>query len=464
LKIQTKDLEDRTLEMTVEVPAEDLERAMRGAAKRLSKNTSFPGFRPGKAPYDVIINRFGEDAIFDEALDKLGQDVYRQSLEDQEIEPYAIGSLEEIESRDPLVLRYSVPLTPTIDLGKFRSIRVDYKEPKVEDDAVNDYLEMVRERQALIEPVERASELSDVVVVDLSGQLLEPDDEEDDSLVNEKGIPLLVEEKTDYPFPGIHEHLVDLSAGDERELEHTFPKDYPSESLQNKKASFKITVQEVKSRLTPEWSDDLARTVGEFEDLLDLRVKTREMLETRAEQETKAEYSQKVIEALVESSKIVFPPVLLDNETVDMLRDMEQRLSQEGLTLENYLTIEGKTLDELREDLKPQAENRVKTGLILGQLVEETGISVEDDDIDLEIDRMSESWADQREQVLQLLNTSSGRQRVGVDLLTEKAINYISTIARGEDPDVVVESEVEEEKHEQEEPIEEQPQAVDEQE
>ena len=147
-----------------------------------------------------------------------------------------------------------------------------------------------------------------------------------------------------------------------------------------------------------------------------------------------------------------------------MLRDMEQRLSQEGLSLENYLTIEGKTLDELREELKPQAENRVKTGLILGQLVEETGISVEDDDIDLEIDRMSESWADQREQVLQLLNTSSGRQRVGVDLLTEKAINYISTIARGEDPDVVVESEVEEEKHEQEEPIEEQPEAVDEQE
>jgi trigger factor len=463
LNIQTKDLDDRTLELTVEVPAEDVNQAMRAAAKRMSKNTSFPGFRPGKAPYDVVVTRFGEEAIFDEALEKLGQDVYRKALEAQEVEPYAIGSLEEIVSQDPLVLRFSVPLTPTIDLGDFRSLRVDYEEPDVDDEAVNDYLEMVRERQALIEPVERASQLSDVVVVDIEGRLLEPEEEDPTTLVDEKGIPLLVDEETDYPFPGIHEHLTDRSAGDGIEVEHTFPEDYQSESLQNKKAAFKLTVQDVKSRLVPEWSDDLARTVGDFEDLLDLRVKTREMLEKQAKQEAKSAHSQEVIEKLLKDSKIEFPPVLLDNETTDMIRDLEQRLSQEGLTLENYLTIESKSLEELREDLKPQAEERVKTGLVLGQLVEEVEISVEDADIDQEIDRMSESWADQREQVHQLLNTASGRQRVGVDILTQKAIEYISAIARGEDPDAVVETAPEQNETEDQD-SEEQPQAVDEQE
>jgi trigger factor len=466
LNIQTKDLEGRTLEMTIEVPTDDIERAMRSAAKRMSKNTSFPGFRPGKAPYDVIVNRFGEDAVFDEALDNLGQEVYRKALEAEEIEPYAIGSLEEIVSREPLVLRFSVPLAPTIDLGDFRSIRVDYDEPEIDDDAVNDYLEMVRERQALIEPVERASQLSDVVVVDIEGNLADPEDEQNSSLVDEKGVPLLVDEETDYPFPGIHEHLVDRSAGDVVEVEHTFPDDYPSENLQAKKASFNLTIQDVKSRLVPEWSDDLARTVGDFDDLLDLRVKTRQMLEDRAQQEAKSAYSQEVIETLVEGSEIDFPSVLLDNEIGDMLRDLEQRLSQEGLTMENYLTIEGKTIEELRDELKPQAERRIHTGLVLGQVVEETSMSIEDEDIDQEINRMSESWADQRDQVHQLLNTASGRQRVGVDLLTEKAIEYVTTIARGEDPDAIVETEVDPEPKEAEDVTQEeiQPQAVDEQE
>jgi trigger factor len=150
-----------------------------------------------------------------------------------------------------------------------------------------------------------------------------------------------------------------------------------------------------------------------------------------------------------------------------MIRDLEQRLSQEGLTLDNYLTIENKSLEELREDLKPQAEERIKTGLVLGQLVDEAELTVEDEDIDQEIDRMSESWADQRQQVQQILNTASGRQRVGVDLLTQKAIDYISAIARGEDPEAALEASSEESEENQEaqnQEIEEQPQAVDEQE
>jgi trigger factor len=188
LKIERQDLENRQVELQIEVAPDQLQSAMHAAARRLSRGTKIPGFRPGKAPYEVIVGKFGEEVIFEEALERLGQEIYRDALEEAEIEPYAPGSLEEVIREDPLKLRYTVPLAPDVDLGEYREIRIPFEEAEVTDEAYEDAIEEIRQRQALIEPVERPAEETDLVIIDLSGELLDPDDEEDAQLIDMKDI------------------------------------------------------------------------------------------------------------------------------------------------------------------------------------------------------------------------------------------------------------------------------------
>lgn len=284
MKIQTENLQDRQVQLTVEVPADRIGPAMRSAARRLGKNTKIPGFRPGKVPYEVLVGRFGEEAVFEEALDSLGQEVYSQALEESKLDPIAPGTLNEVVSRDPLVLRYNVPLTPEVDLGKYRKLRLDFEPAQVTDEALEEVLENLRQRRALIEPADRPSRMGDVLVLDVDGELEQADDPKERTILKEEGISLLLDAENDWPAPGIAEQLAGMAAGDERSVDHTFAEDYATEDLRGKTAQFRFRCKEVKSRLVPEWTDDLARGMGEYEDLLDLRLKVRESLKEQAEQ------------------------------------------------------------------------------------------------------------------------------------------------------------------------------------
>lgn len=433
LKIESEDLESRQAQLTIELPDNRVEQAMRSAAKRLGKDTRIPGFRPGKAPYNVLVNKFGEEIIFEEALEQLGQEVYRQALDETELEPYAPGSLDEVVSRDPLVLRYTVPLAPEVDLGEYREIRIDFEEPSVDDSSVDQYMEDLRQRQALIEPADRPVQIGDVVVVDISGEMRD-DDSEDSKLLDEKGFSILAEEDYSWPIPGIAQHLEGLEAGGEKQFEYTFPDDYANEEMRGKTADFHLVVQEVKSRLVPEWTDDLAKNVGDFEDLLSLRIQIRKNLESDAERQSKATYASEVMDALVEGASIQYPPVLLKNETMDMVRELEQRLRAQNLSLEDYYKIEGKTEEELLEEFEPQAEQRLKRALALGKVVELEKVEVNESDVDAEIDRLVSSFTTDgdKESARKVFDNPVGRQRINLDLISDKAVERLLLIAKGE--------------------------------
>ena len=313
MKIQSEELESRQTQLTIELPVDRLDGAMRAAAKRLAKNTKIQGFRPGKAPYNVLLTRLGEEVIFEEALEVLGQDVYREALDESEIEPYAPGSFDEVVSRDPLVLRYTVPLAPEIGIGEYQDVRVDFEEPNVEDSAVDQFMEDLRQRQALIEPADRPVQMGDVVVIDISGDLKD-EEVEDSKLLEENGFSLLADEDADWPVPGIANQLEGLEVGQEKTFEYNFPDDYANEDMREKTAEFHLVVQEVKSRLVPEWTDELAKNVGEFDDLLSLRIQVRENLEAEATRQSNSEYASQVMDALIEQSTVEFPPILLKNE------------------------------------------------------------------------------------------------------------------------------------------------------
>jgi trigger factor len=432
LKVERQDMDNRQTQLTVELEDERLDIAMRSAAKRMGKNSSIPGFRPGKAPYEIILGRFGEDSIFEEALNRLGQEVYLEALDDLKLEPFAPGSLEEVISRKPLTLRYIVPLEPEVDLGAYHEIRLPFEKSEVEDEAVNQVLEDLRQRHALIEPADRPAKLSDVIVVDLGGNLLEAGENEDAVLLDRKGISILVDEETNWPIPGIADHLVGLEAGQEKSFEYTFPDDYITEDLRGKKAIFHLTCLEVKSRFVPEWSDELAHSVGDFEDLLALRIQIRKDLQQQAERQAEAEYANKVMDMIVEGAMVSFPPVLLQDEVTDMVRELEQRLKVQRLSLQDYLKIENKTEEALREELDPQARERLTRALVLGEIVQAEEITVDETEIDSEIDRILEQFEDKSEKTRKAFDNPAGRRRIRLDLLSRKAIKRVIAIAKGE--------------------------------
>lgn len=433
MKIERQDLENRQTELQIEVASDQLQTAMQAASRRLSRGTKIPGFRPGKAPYEVIVGKFGEDVIFEEALERLGQEIYRDALEEEKIEPYAPGSLEEVIREDPLKLRYIVPLAPEVDLGAYREIRIPFEDAEVTDEAFEEAIEEIRQRQALIEPVDRPAEESDLVIIDLSGELLDPEDEEDAQLLDMKDISVLVDPDTDVPTPGVMEHLLGLAAGDEKSYEYTFPDDNPNEDLRKRAAKFQIKCLEVKSRFIPEWSDEMAQNLGEFESLLDLRVKLRENLQKQAEMEAENQYRDEIMQKIVEGASVEYPPVVLQEETENLLQDLRMRLGNQNLALEDYLKIEGKTEENLREELEPEAIERIKRGLVLGKIVEVEELKVEDDEIDAEIKRLVEPLgAEADKRLLEAFESPAGRHRIAMDVLTDKAIRRIIAIAKGE--------------------------------
>jgi trigger factor len=434
IKVDSQTLDDRQVQLTVEVPPERYNAAMRSAARRISQRDRIPGFRPGKVPFEVVVGRFGEEAIFDEALDALGQDVYRQAIEDSQLDPFAPGTLNEVVSRDPLVLRYVVPLAPEVELENYRTLRLPVKPAEVQDEALDRVMEDLRQRRAIIEPASRPIQLADVAVVDLEGRLDQPAEGEQAEVVKQEGLSLLVENETDWPFAGVAAHLVGLAEGDEVSAQHSFAGDYPSEELRGRGATFHFRVREVKSRTVPVWTDELARSLGDYVDQLDLRIKVRKSLTETAAKEAEAEYADEVIGKLVEQAKIQFPPLLTEQEIDDLIHDLVHQLEARDLSLEQYLKAGAKTEIELREEFRERAERRVRRALVLGKLVELEKFEVEETQIEDRIGQMARTVQDPEGSVRRALSTDSAKRRIRNELLFEQAVTFLVAVAKGEDP------------------------------
>ena len=455
MNIETRKLEDRQIELTVNVPSDRVERAMRTAARGLSKKTRLKGFRPGKAPYQVVLSHFGEDYVFEEALDILTQDMYRAAIEEADVDPFAPGALEEVVSRDPLVLRYSVPLAPEVDLGDYKSIRIPFEPAVIEESDVEQSMDELRERRAIIEPKDGPVELEDLVVVDIKAELIEPGEDEEAVLFDRKGMELVASKDSEWPMPGIADELTDMKAGDEKQVEHTFNKEYPIESLHDRKALFTIACQDVKTRSLPEWDDELAQSMGEFDTVDDLRERLRDNLQTQADRSVEAEYSSKIVDELVENAAISYPPILLESELDQMLAEFEQQLSAQHLTLEDYIKIQQTSLEDIRADFEPQARSRLDRGLALGELVDVENVTVTDDDIEAHLEVIAKAWNGDPEDVRKAFTNKASRRQLELDLLTEKAMQFLIATAKGEDPYAAIHQPEDEESEESADNIEE---------
>lgn len=432
MKITTESLENCQLRLTIELDKEQTQQAMQRTARKIAKQANFPGFRKGKAPYKLVIQRYGEDEIRQEAADEMVEKVFREALEQEEIQPYAPAALEEI-SLDPITFEFTIPLPPTVDLGDYRDYRLKPPTVRVYKKEIQRMLQEIREQNAILELVERPVALDDGAMIDLAGWTTDDGTE----IVNTDDARILLDAESANPAPGFAAALVGMEAGEERSFTLTLPDDFPQEELRGREAEFSVSLKEVYDSTLPNLDDDLARAAGNFGSLKELEKSVKEQLRQEAQQEADAEYAAQVIEAIIEQSQAEYPPVML-KETLDEMSEEFERLvkGKTRLSLEDYLRFQQKSLEELQEEWKPHAEYRLKRALVMGEIVALEALKVDEEEIEAYIEQASVQWGIRADEMRASLNSDEGQDSVVRRLLAQKAVRRVTAIARGEAPEL----------------------------
>lgn len=429
MKITTEDLGSRQVMLTLEVDAERVDRALRIAARHVSRNYNIPGFRRGRAPFHVVLQRFGREALLQEALDDLGQEVIAEAIESEGLEPYDAATLEDMEL-DPLTFKLRVPLRPTVDLGDYRQLRVDPPVVNVQEEEIAAELERLRQANAILEPVgDRTAQMGDWVLLDLSA------DVDGESLVDKEGYDMVLDPEEVEFERGFAEQIVGMNGDEEKQFTLTLSDDWGEEKA-GKEATFLVTLRGLRGRLLPDLDDDLARTVGDFDTLEELRQDIRDQFQEDAQRRADSEYTEQVIKALVTEATLDYPPDIIEDQIDTLIEDIETRLESQGLPFDDYLKLSGQTEDEFRESVRPRAERIVHRGLVLGELVREEKLDVEGAEIDEFIAALSKGWGDSADEAQQALTSPESVRSIVSSLLTSKVVERLVAIAKGEAPPI----------------------------
>ncbi|GAB4404501.1 MAG: trigger factor [Anaerolineales bacterium] len=444
MKLEKQILESHRAEITLEVDADVVAANRDRALRKLSKKVKIPGFRPGKAPLNVVERHVDETAVLEQTIDFTIDELYPKVIEESKIEPYGPGSVKELVSIEPLVIKFDVPLAAEVNLGNYREIRVPYTEIGDLNEAYEEELNALRQRNAIIESVERPAEIGDQVTVLLSGaKITEEPPTDEDVLIHERSIPFVIEtpletpEATEWPFPGFSAQLIGKSAGDELTLEHTFSEDTPYESLRGIPARFKVKVEQVHARTLPELNEDFAATVGDFATFEELEQALRTFIRNRHETEYHKTYDAEVLDAVLAQASIAYPEEMLKQEIDELLHDLQHRIEDDGLDLETYLKMRGQTEEDLRAELQPIAEKRLRRSLTLFEIAKKENIEVSPLELEREVIRMLQQMSksmDEKEFKRITNNKDAASGLVGsimVDMLTARSLAKIRQIARG---------------------------------
>ena len=443
MKIDQQLLENHQVKLTVEIEPAPLEEAKHRAARKLALRTKIPGFRPGKAPYPIVLRTIGEEAILEEALDLLVQDIYPKVIEEAKIKPYGPGSLENMPKMDPPTFEFVVPLEAEVTLGDYKKIRLPYKLKPIAKKEITRVLDDLRERQVVLEPVTRPAKEGDQVYIRLNVTRKNPADGETPTLVNDRPMPVVIvteeaDNKGEWPFPGFSRRLIGLSNSNEFSFLYTYPEDADFESLRGKEAEFEVKIEEVKSRSLPELTDEFAQSVGEqYDSLISLKEDIKKTLEKQSKEEYDNTYNDKIMEKLLKEATIKFPPQMLDRETDLFIDQLKNRLAQQNMDIETYLKMRQIDADALRIEAKPLAEERLKRTLVLLEVAKAQDIHVEDSELQKEsmrtLDELSHLMTP--EKARKTLTNDFVRGMIGnisADLLIKQTWDYLQSIARGE--------------------------------
>ncbi len=455
MKIEKEFLEDHQIKLNVVIEADPWERSKRQAARKLAKRVKIPGFRPGKAPYHVIVRSVGEGTIVEEALELLVDDLYPKVIDEAEIEPYGPGTLEEVKELDPPTLDFVIPLQPEVEVGDYKALEIDYEPPEVSDDEIDEAIENMRSQHALTEPVERPAAEDDIVYMRVSGKRLDVKDEEEAQLYDQQFSSARLGQE-DSPtdrqfFEGFSEQLLGMAPQEEKTFEHTYPKDYEDEDLQGAEVEFNVVVTNVQSFSLPDLDDEFAKTASDFDTLEDLRADITTRVQEQSAQVYDDEYETEVVKTLIEESKLSYPPQMVENEKKDILTNLDYRLSQQGLNKDFYLQYRGISEEEFEEEIDEAAVDNVKRTLVLYEVANTEEIKPDPE----KFNQTTESAIGSITQEMtpkEVKDMQKGGQmanlitNIAADLTLRQTVLYLSAIAKGEplpDPAEKAEEEVE---------------------
>ncbi|MEL7434055.1 MAG: trigger factor [Chloroflexota bacterium] len=462
MNIQTERLDNHTARFTVEIEPKQWDDAKKAAAREISKQINVKGFRKGKAPYSVVVRRVGEGVIIEEAMEQLGNDVYREVINNAEVEPYAAGNLEDFKLEPQPTYVFTVPMQPEIELGDYREVRVDYEAPVVEDEEVDKAMRQYQQREAVVEDSVNPVQSGDRVTIDIHAQFADgedaPEDPSDfdeevapykgDTFVDQVGATLNLDPENEPLVPGFIDALVGAKAEETVEFELDVPDDNEDfrETVRGRKVNFAVTVNEIQNVTLPELNDDLAARITEDEDepltLLELRMRTREELETEATNRANQAYSDEVLDAILEGATLHYPEVMVVERINDLIDNFEQELRQQGMDLETYQKVMGVTHDDLHDQYEEQAVGSLERSLVLGEVLVAEGIQVTREDVSGKVDEMLAQFGEQADMFRQFFDTEQQRTQIANSILFERVSDRLVAIGKGEAPDLDAEDDI----------------------
>ncbi|NNU90803.1 trigger factor [Anoxybacillus sp. CHMUD] len=406
--------------LTVEVDAEKVNEGLDEAFKKVVKKVQIPGFRKGKIPRSLFEKRFGVESLYADALDILLPEAYAKAVEETGIEPVDRPEIdvEQIEKGKSLIFTAKVTVKPEVTLGQYKGLEVEKLDDTVTDEDVEQELKRLQERHAeLVVKEEGTVENGDTVVIDfegfVDGEPFEGGKAENYSLVIGSGTFI----------PGFEEQLIGMAAGEEKDIEVTFPEEYHAEQLAGKPAVFKIKLHEIKTKQLPALDDEFAKDVDEEVETLDaLKEKIKERLTNEKKEEAEAALRDTVVQKATENAQMDIPEVMVKNETDRMIREFEQRLQMQGLNLDLYYQFSGQDEAALREQMKEEAEKRVRVTLTLEAIVKAENIDVTEEEVEKELQEMASLYNLSVDKLKELLGTLDGLKE---DLKMRKAIDFL---------------------------------------
>jgi trigger factor len=423
------ELPESRVRVQAEVPAEEVERRVQQTARRLGRGLRVPGFRAGKAPAPVIVQRMGRDAVLDETVrDSIGA-WYTAAIDSARIAPIGEPHLDlgDLPAQgEPLKFAIEIGVRPKAELGDYKGVEVGKRDPDVGDDAIAAEVDRIRERSARLDTVDRPAADGDFVVMDYVGTL------DGEPFAGGEGRDQMVELGSGRLVPGFEDQLTGASAGDERTVKVTFPDDYPASELAGREAEFAVTVKEVKAKELPALDDDLAAEAG-FDTLDELRADIRSRLAEVEDSQIDAEFREAALDSVVKHATVDIPDALVDARARELWDQMVHSLSHQGVSRDAYLRIAGRDEDEIIEQSKPDAEQALRREAVLAAVIEAEGIEPSDDEIMETVEQAASGAPGDRtspKKLLERLKSSGRLESLKEDLAQRKALDLIADSAK----------------------------------
>ena len=421
MSVQVEKLEKNMAKLTVEVPAEEVEKALQAAYMKEKNKISIPGFRKGKVPRAMIEKMYGAAVFYEEAANILIQDNYAAAMEESKEDIVSRPTIDvvQIESGKPFIFTAEVAVRPEVTLGKYKGVQVTKIDTTVTDEEVEAALEKEQQKNSrTVTVTDRPAANGDTAIIDFEGFV--------DGVAFEggKGENHPLEIGSHSFIDTFEDQLVGHNTGDEVEVNVTFPEKYQAADLAGKPAVFKVKINEIKTKELPELNDEFASEVSEFDTLAEYKEDLRKHLEVEKENEAKRTKEDEALKKIIDKSTMELPEAMIDTQCENMINEFAQRIAQSGLSMEQYMQFSGMTIDGLKEQVRPEAETRIKSSLVLEQIAKEENIEVSEDEINAEVEKMAAQYGMEADKLKEYLGDAE-KESIKRDLSVTKAVDLI---------------------------------------